>query len=196
MVLLGPEANKNVRRIQNTMRILVAITGASGLEYARRLVSVLKGMKGVETGVVVSSGAREVAKAERGTLPKADFGEFDFTCPFASGSNPPDAMVVIPCSLKSLGEISNGVGSNLINRAAEVCLKERKKLVLVVRETPYSLITIRNMETVTLAGAVVLPASPGFYGKPKNVGDLVDFIVARVLDQLGIVHRIGERWKA
>jgi flavin prenyltransferase len=178
------------------MRILVAITGASGLEYARRLVSVLKGMKGVETSVVVSSGAREVAKAEGGKLPAPDYDEFEFSCPFASGSNPPDAMVVIPCSLKSLGEISNGVGSNLINRAAEVCLKERKKLILVVRETPYSLITIKNMETVTLAGAVVLPASPGFYGKPKKVDDLIDFVVARVLDQSGVPHRIGKRWKA
>jgi 4-hydroxy-3-polyprenylbenzoate decarboxylase len=176
------------------MRILVAITGASGLEYARRLVSVLKGMKGIETSVVASAGAKAVARAEGGTLPKADFGESDFSCPFASGSNPPDAMVVIPCSLKTLGEISNGVGSNLINRAAEVCLKERRKLVLVVRETPYSLVAIRNMETVTLAGGVVLPASPGFYGKPKKVGDLVDFIVARVLDQLRLEHRLATRW--
>jgi 4-hydroxy-3-polyprenylbenzoate decarboxylase len=104
-------------------------------------------------------------------------------------------MVVVPCSLKTLGEIANGVGSNLISRAAEVCLKERKKLVLVVRETPYSLVTIRNMETVTLAGAVVLPATPGFYGKPKKVDDLIDFVVARILDQMGIPHRIGKRWK-
>ncbi|MCI0504056.1 UbiX family flavin prenyltransferase [Candidatus Micrarchaeota archaeon] len=178
------------------MRILVAITGASGLEYARRLIAVLKGMKEVETSVVVSSGAKEVAKAEGGSLPKADYGESDFSCPFASGSNPPDAMVVIPCSLKSLGEISNGVGNSLINRAAEVCLKERKTLVLVVRETPYSLITIKNMEAVTLAGAVVLPASPGFYGRPESVDDLVDFIVARVLDQIAVPHGIGRRWKA
>jgi len=178
------------------MRILVAITGASGLEYGRRLVQVLKGRKDVETSVVVSSGAREVAKKEGAgiRLPEADYEENDFSCPYASGSNPPDAMIVIPCSLKTLGEISNGVGSNLINRAAEVCLKERKKLVLVVRETPYSLITIRNMETVTLAGAVVLPATPGFYGKPKKVDDLIDFIVARVLDQLGLKHNIGMRW--
>lgn len=178
------------------MRILVAITGASGLGYARRLVSALKGTKGIETSVVVSAGAKEVARAEGGSLPKADYGEHDFNCPFASGSNPPDAMVVIPCSLKSLGEISNGVGNSLINRAAEVCLKERRKLILVVRETPYSLITIRNMEAVTLAGAIVLPASPGFYGKPKSVDDLVDFIVGRVFDQLGLAHRIGKRWKA
>ncbi len=176
------------------MRVLVAITGASGLIYASRLVSVLKDMKGVDCKVVISSGAKEVAKAEGATLPKADYEEFYFSCPYASGSNPPDALVVIPCSLKSLGEIANGVSNSLITRAAEVVLKERKKLILVVRETPYSLITIRNMETVTLAGGVILPATPGFYGKPKKVDDLIDFIVARVLDQLGLKHNVGKRW--
>jgi len=182
------------------MRILVAITGASGLEYGRRLVEVLKKTKNGErvdvvyASVVVSTGAREVAKAEKTKLPKADYDEFDFSCPYASGSNPPDAMVVIPCSLKTLGEIANGVGNSLVTRAAEVALKERKKLILVVRETPYSLITIKNMERVTLAGGVVLPASPGFYGKPRKVDDLIDFIVARVLDQLGVKHALGKRW--
>lgn len=178
------------------MRILVAITGASGLEYGKRLVSVLRRMKGVNVYVVVSNGAKIVAKAEGTVLPEADYKEEDFSCPFASGSNPPDAMVVMPCSLKTLGEIANGVGGNLINRAAEVTLKERKKLILVVRETPYSLITIKNMEAVTLAGAVVLPASPGFYGRPKSIDDMVDFIVARVLDQLGLRHTLGRRWQA
>ena len=176
------------------MRILVAITGASGLEYGRRLVQVLR-ESDADVSVVVSAGALAVAKAEGGKLPKADYEENDFSCPFASGSNPPDAMVVIPCSLKTLGEISNGVGKNLISRAAEVTLKERKKLILVLRETPYSLITIRNMEQVTLAGAVVLPASPGFYGKPKKVDDLIDFIVARVMDQIGLEHKLGTRWR-
>ncbi len=173
------------------MRILVAITGASGLEYGRRAVEIL----GEKATVVVSSGAEKVAKEEGTELPKPDYGEFDFSCPYASGSNPPDAMVVIPCSLKTLGEIANGVGSNLISRAAEVCLKERKKLILVVRETPYSLTTIKNMEKVTLAGGVILPASPGFYGKPEKVGDLIDFVVARVLDQIGIRHSLSKRWK-
>lgn len=176
------------------MRILVAITGASGLEYGRRLVEVLEGKEDVELSVVLSSGARKVAQAEGGGLPDADFDENDFSCPYASGSNPPDAVVVIPCSLKTLGEIAGGVGSNLINRAAEVALKERKKLILVVRDTPYSLITIRNMERVTLSGGVILPATPGFYGKPKQVDDLIDFIVARVLDQLGLEHPISYRW--
>lgn len=178
------------------MRVLVAITGASGLQYGHRLASVLKGMEGVDCKVVVSSGARKVAEAEGAVLPGADYGENDFSSPYASGSNPPDAVVVIPCSLKTLGEIANGVGNSLITRAAEVALKERKKLILVVRETPYSLITIRNMETVTLAGGVVLPATPGFYGKPKKIDDLIDFIAARVLDQMGIRHKIGKRWKA
>ena len=177
------------------MRILLAITGASGLVYGRRLAEVLKADKTVSLSIVISKGARMVAEKEGTDLPKADYKEDDFSCPHASGSNPPDAMVVAPCSLKTLGEISNGVGSSLITRAAEVALKERKKLVLVVRETPYSLITIRNMETVTLAGAVVLPASPGFYGKPESVDDMIDFVVARILDQLGISNELSRRWK-
>ena len=173
------------------MRILIAITGASGLEYGRRLVEVTKDN---DATVVVSSGAKEVAKAEGTKLPESHYGEFDFSCPYASGSNPPDAMIIIPCSLKTLGEVANGVGSSLITRAAEVCLKERKKLILVIRETPYSLITIKNMEKVTLAGGVVLPANPGFYGKPQKVDDLIDFVVARVLDHAGIDHKISKRW--
>jgi 4-hydroxy-3-polyprenylbenzoate decarboxylase len=176
------------------MRVLVAISGASGLEYGRRLVEFLRQSKGIDVSVVVSKGAQKVAEAEGGSLPEADYREDDFSCPYASGSNPPDALIIIPCSLKTLGEIANGVGSNLISRAAEVALKERKKLVLVLRETPYSLITIRNMEKVTLAGGMILPASPGFYGKPQKVEDLIDFIVARVLDQIGLEQSISIRW--
>ncbi|MDD5171904.1 MAG: UbiX family flavin prenyltransferase [Candidatus ainarchaeum sp.] len=178
------------------MKLLLCITGASGLEYGRRLAEVLGKDRNVQLSIVISEGAKKVAKAEGTKLPKADYADDDFSSPYASGSNPPDAVIVAPCSLKTLGEIANGVGSNLINRAAEVALKERKKLVLVLRETPYSLITIKNMELVTLAGGVVLPASPGFYGKPKSVDDLIDFIVARTLDQIGVKHNIGKRWKA
>ncbi|VVC03268.1 Flavin prenyltransferase UbiX [Candidatus Bilamarchaeum dharawalense] len=176
------------------MRILVVISGASGLEYGKRLVEEMKKMR-IDMKVVVSSGAKKVAEAENTELPKADYQENDFSCPYASGSNPPDAVVIIPCSLKTLGEIANGVGNSLITRASEVALKERKKLILVVRETPYSLITIRNMESVTLAGGVILPATPGFYGKPKTVEDMIDFVVARVLDQLAIRHDLSKRWK-
>jgi len=175
------------------MRILLAITGASGIIYGRRLAKVLKGTEH-ETVVVASSGARAVAKAEGEKLPESDFAENDLSAPVASGSYKLDAMVVCPCSLKTLGEIANGVGSSLITRAAEVCLKERRKLVLVVRETPLSYIAIKNMETVTLAGAVVLPASPGFYHKPKSVGELVDFVVGKTLDQIGVENRLFRRW--
>jgi 4-hydroxy-3-polyprenylbenzoate decarboxylase len=176
------------------MRILVAITGASGIEYGMRLGEVLK--KGKENvSVVASEGARKVAKEEGARLPKADYEENDFSCPYASGSSAPDAMIICPCSLKTLGEVANGVGNSLITRAAEVCLKERKKLVLVVRETPLSLIAIKNMEKVTLAGGVVLPASPGFYHKPKKIGDLVDFVVGKALDSAGIPNSLFRRWK-
>lgn len=175
------------------MRILLAITGASGIAYGRRLADVLKKTKH-ETFVVVSSGARAVAKAEDEKLPKSDYGEKDLSAPVASGSHKLDAMVVCPCSLKTLGEIANGVGSNLVSRAAEVCLKERRKLVLVVRETPLSYIAIKNMERVTLAGAVVLPACPGFYHKPKKVSELVDFVVGKTLDQIGVENRLFRRW--
>ncbi len=176
------------------MRILVAITGASGIIYGRRLAEELRKGKH-EVYVVASSGAEKVAKAEGERLPACDFGRDDFSAPFASGSSAVDAMAVCPCSLKTLGEIANGVGNGLVTRAAEVMLKERRKLVLVVRETPLSYIAIKNMETVTLAGAVILPASPGFYHLPKKVGDLVDFIVGKTLDQLGVENHLFKRWK-
>lgn len=176
------------------MRILLAITGASGIAYGRRLAEVLRAGKH-KVAVVASSGAEKVAKAEGEKLPKADYAESDFSCPFASGSNPADAVVVCPCSLKTLGEIANGVGNTLITRAAEVALKERKKLVLVVRETPLSYIAIKNMETVTLAGGAILPACPGFYHKPKSVADMVDFVVGKTLDQMGVENSLFKRWK-
>jgi 4-hydroxy-3-polyprenylbenzoate decarboxylase len=176
------------------MRILVALTGASGIAYGSRLVEVLK--KGRhDVHVVVSEGAKAVAKEEGAALPRGDFGERELSAPFASGSHLFDAMAICPCSLKTLGEIANGVGNSLITRAAEVALKERRKLVLVVRETPLSYIAIKNMETVTLAGGVILPASPGFYHKPKKIADMVDFVVGKTLDQLGVENNLFARWK-
>lgn len=176
------------------MRILVASTGASGIAYGRRLVEELKSA-GEEVSVVVTEGAKKVAEEEGEALPNADFSEHDLAAPFASGSHRLDAMVVCPCSLRTLGEIAGGLGSNLVSRAAEVMLKERRKLVLVVRETPLSYIAIKNMETVTLAGGVILPASPGFYHKPKKIGDLVDFVVGKTMDQLGVKNKLFKRWK-
>ena len=176
------------------MRILLAITGASGIAYGRRLAQVLRAGKNT-VAVVASEGAKKVAEAEGETLPRCDYSENDFSSPFASGSSAADAVVVCPCSLATLGEIANGVGKNLITRAAEVALKERKKLVLVVRETPLSYIALKNMETVTLAGGVILPASPGFYHKPKTISDMVDFVVGKTLDQIGVENKLFKRWK-
>lgn len=175
------------------MRILLALTGASGIVYGTRLAAALSESK-QEVKIVISAGAKKVAEAEKSKLPAADYSESDFSCPFASGSNAADAVVVCPCSLKTLGEIANGVGSSLITRAAEVSLKERKKLILVVRETPYSLIAIENMRLVTLAGGVILPASPGFYHQPSTVDQLVDFVCGKVMDQLGVQHKLFKRW--
>jgi len=175
------------------MRILVAITGASGVIYGSRLTEVLRSTR-PNVSLVISEGAKKVAASEKCPLPRADLEEFDLSSHFASGSATADVMIICPCSLKTLGEIANGVGNSLITRAAEVCLKERKKLVLVVRETPYSLIAIKNMELVTLAGAVVLPASPGFYHHPETVLDLVDYVVGKALDAIGIENKLFKRW--
>ncbi|MFA6530524.1 MAG: UbiX family flavin prenyltransferase [Candidatus Micrarchaeia archaeon] len=176
------------------MRILVAVTGASGIIYGTKLVEALKKLK-ANFSIIISEGAKKVALAEGEKLPKGDYDEKDLSAPFASGSHKMDAMVICPCSLKTLGEIANGVGSNLIARSAEVMLKERRKLVLVVRETPLSYIAIKNMEMVTLAGGIILPACPGFYSKPKTIDDLVNFVVGKTLDQVGVEHKLFKRWK-
>jgi flavin prenyltransferase len=176
------------------MKFLVGVTGASGIIYSEKLIKVLKEM-GHDVKVVVSEGAKDVAKHEKVNLPSADYKESEVNAPFASGSHKYDGLIVIPCSLKTLGEIANGMGGNLISRSAEVCLKERRKMILVVRETPLSLIAIENMKKVTLAGGIVMPASPGFYSENQKIEDLVDFMVGRVLDQLKIEHNIYKRWK-
>ncbi len=174
------------------MRFLVAVSGASGIIYAERLVEELK--KSHDVSVVVSRGAKTVAKCENARLPRSDYQEDDLSAPFASGSHEFDGMVIIPCSVKTLGEVANGIGDTLITRAAEVCLKERRKLILVVRETPLSLIAIENMRRVALAGGTILPACPGFYSRNQSADDLVDFVVGRVLDHLGVKHRLYRRW--
>ena len=141
------------------------------------------------------SAARELAqrfKAEPGQLEV--YGREDWYCAAASGSSPPDAMVVCPCSMGTLAAIAHGLSNNLIERAADVVLKERRKLVLVPRETPLSAIHLENMLDLTRAGAVVLPANPGFYHRPGTVAEVVDFVVARILDQLGVSHELVGRW--
>ena len=178
------------------MKIIVAVTGASGSIYAERLLKYLA--KNNKILAVFSKNAIKIYQEETGSVLKetADikiYDDGDFYAPFASGSFLSDAMVVCPCSMGTFGRIASGVSDSLITRAADVMLKERRKLILVVRETPYNLIHIRNMETLTLAGAVVCPACPSFYSKPQTIEEAIDTVVFRILDLLGIKND-GFRW--
>ena len=181
---------------------IVAITGASGACYGIRLLEVLIS-QGLEPYVVVSPAGRQVMAVELGSGDLADHlgrGGYreedvrDLTSPLASGSFPTQGMVVMPCSTGTLGSVAHGVSSNLIHRAAEVCLKERRQLIVVPREMPLSTITLQNMLTLSQAGVIVVPASPGFYHGASSVKELVDFVVARVLDLMKIEHNLSRRW--
>lgn len=190
--------------------VVLAITGASGAPYALELLRTLNRAGRVvhltispsgaqvlreETGIVVDP--RQVDPASLGA-PDPSLVVYhrpdDFTAGIASGSFPTAGMVVVPCSMSTLGSIAHGVTTNLITRAADVHLKERRKLVLVPRETPLGLIHLENMATVTRAGAVVLPAMPGWYHRPRELADLVRFIVSRICDQLGVANDLIPRW--
>jgi 4-hydroxy-3-polyprenylbenzoate decarboxylase len=194
--------------------LAVAITGASGSLYATRFLA--RAARYFDPlYLTVSAPALRVAREELGLeltmdaslpgkllggLPEAGKIRFyhnsDYDAPFASGSAAPDAMVVVPCSMGSLARIVAGTSDNLIYRAADVMLKERRKLLLVTRETPLSLVHCRNMLAATEAGAIVMPASPGLYHRPQTVEEMVDFVVFRILDHLGIRDRDARRWNA
>lgn len=196
------------------MRMLLGITGASGAVYGVRCAALLL-ENGVDLHILVSATGWEILSAEvgDGNLPDAFdarrrwlegliparrpfrlHAEDDFRIPFASGSNPPDAMIVAPCSAGTLGRIAHGVSSSVLTRCADVVLKERKRLVLVVRETPLSVLHLENMLTLARAGADVLPACPGFYHRPASVSDLVDFVASRALSRAGVEAGILPRW--
>jgi 4-hydroxy-3-polyprenylbenzoate decarboxylase len=181
----------------NKKQILVAVTGASGSMYAQRLIEKLENEKDkVHLSIVFSDIAYKVWETEIGTSPKFGekiWGENDFMAPFASGSSVCDAMIVVPCTMGSMSKIAHGIADNLITRAADVVLKEKKQLIIVPRETPFNLIHIQNMEKLILAGAQILPASPSFYSCPKTIEDLVDTLVFRIMDQIGISHE-GFKW--
>lgn len=181
------------------MKIVVAITGASGSLYAQRLLECLAETL-YEVDVVLSSHAEEVALAEVGQLeiPKKFVIHHDRTMqvPFVSGSAPYEAMVIIPCSMGTLGRIAFGYSDSTITRAADVFLKEKRKLIIVPRETPWNLIHAKNVVSVMEAGAMILPAIPSFYGKPQTVLEVVDTVVARVLDHLNVSHALVKRWKS
>jgi 4-hydroxy-3-polyprenylbenzoate decarboxylase len=182
------------------MKLVVAVSGASGAPYARRLLDFLVEQgpaHGVEVDLVFTTTGKQVWAQELGTPPRYPFktwSNHDFTAPFASGSARYDAMVVIPCSAGQLARIAQGLSVDLVGRAADVMLKEQRKLVLVLRETPISLIQARAITQVIEAGAVVMPASPSFYSGPRTIDALVDTVVARVLDRLGLPNELMKRW--
>jgi 4-hydroxy-3-polyprenylbenzoate decarboxylase len=194
--------------------VAVAFTGASGMQYGLRLVECLLAA-GARVWLTWSQAAQLVARQELDlTLPAQPraaqrllaerfgapaealtvFGRDDWNAPLASGSNPPDVYVICPCTMGTLAKVAAGNADDLITRAADVVLKERRKLILVPRETPLSAIHLENMLRVTHAGGVILPPNPGFYHRPGKVEDLVDFVVARILDQLGVPHALMTRW--
>jgi 4-hydroxy-3-polyprenylbenzoate decarboxylase len=196
--------------------ITLALTGASGMPYGLRLLECLL-QSGASVHLVYSQAAQIVAKQEMDiTLPSRPqdaekmlverlgafkgklkvFGLQDWYAPVASGSNPGDGMVICPCTMGTLGKIAGGISEDLISRAADVMLKERRTLILVPRETPFSAIHLENMLRLSHAGAVILPPIPAFYNHPQSVQDVVDFVVARVLDHLGVENTLMDRWGA
>lgn len=181
-------------------KIIVAITGASGSVYARVLLDKLMSSKEQwqALGVVMSDNAKQVWQTELENTdyekyPVNFYGKNDFNAPFASGSAMYNTMIVCPCSMGTLGRIATGVSDDLITRAADVILKERRKLIVVPRETPYSFIHLKNMETITLAGGIICPASPSFYSKPKNFEELAATVIDRVL-QLASIDIESYKW--
>jgi 4-hydroxy-3-polyprenylbenzoate decarboxylase len=182
-------------------RIVVAITGATGAVYGVRLLQHLGAIPGIETHLVVSDAAVLTLKQEVGmqrrdveALAHVVHKNGNIGATIASGSFQVDAMVVAPCSMKTLASVAHGLSDNLIARAADVCLKERRRLVLMVRETPFNLAHLRNMTAVTEMGGVVFPPLPSFYHQPASIADMVDHTVARVIDLLGIEHALAPRW--
>lgn len=192
--------------MKRTSKIVVAITGASGSIYAYRLLAKLKhqGSSLGEVSIVMSENAGTVWTTELDNQAYEEFsfrryGQGDFSAPFASGSSDYDTMVICPCSMGTLARVAHGISSDLISRTADVMLKERRRLICVVRETPYSLIHIENMRLVTQAGGVICPANPSFYSKPQNFEQLADTVVDRVLDLCGLevkMYRWGTENKA
>jgi len=183
-------------------KIVVAITGASGSIYARLLLDKLVQIKDQwsELSVVISNNAKTIWETEMGNkdynnYPVHYYDKFDFNAPFASGSAQYNIMIIVPCSMGTLGRIASGVSDDLITRAADVTLKERRKLILVVRDTPYNLIHIKNMEIVTLAGGIICPATPSFYSKPATIDEVALTVVNRIIDLTGLESN-SYRWGA
>lgn len=199
-MLLAIDLNQEKRKLNKKHKIVVAITGASGSIYAKVLLDKLSQLSSQiqEVGVVMSNNAKDVWKHELGNEDYSNYqfkfyDSNNFYAPFASGSAQFETMIVCPCSMGTLARIATGMSNDLTTRAADVILKERRKLVLVVRETPYNLIHLNNMKLVTEAGAIVCPASPSFYSQPKTFEDLALTVINRVLDLSGLQND-SYRW--
>ena len=169
---------------------MIAVTGASGSVYAKLLFDFFEKSNNIEVGVVMSDNAKIVWEHELGNqnykkYPFKFYSKTDFNAPFASGSAKYDTMIIIPCSMGTLGRIANGISNDLLTRSADVILKERRKLVLIARETPYNLIHIKNMKTITEAGGIICPATPSFYSRPQTIEEVAKTVVDRVIDLVG-----------
>jgi len=186
--------------MENMKKIVLGIGGSSGSIYARLLMDALAQRKDVKVGVIMSTNARINWELEMGSFNKGDYpfdfyGKSDFMAPFASGSARYETMVICPCSMGLIGRISSGLSNDLMTRAADVMLKERRRLILVPRETPYNLIHLENMKTITRAGGIICPATPSFYSQPKDIEELCMTVVDRVIDLMGLeqdTYRWGE----
>ncbi len=181
------------------MRVVVAVTGASGAIYAKRLLEILK-EKNIPTDLIVSHAAAQIIEHELsisldifGSLASRQHKPDHLSSPLASGSYKVDAVIVVPCSMKTMAAAASGYAENLITRAIDVAIKEKRKLILVPRETPMSSIHLENMLTLARLGAYIIPACPGFYHNPKRIVDLVEFIVSKILDSLGVEHYLHEK---
>jgi polyprenyl P-hydroxybenzoate/phenylacrylic acid decarboxylase-like protein len=182
-------------------RLIIGVSGASAPQLAMTLLETLHASQAVETHLVLSAGAEKTIAAEMGlrrdsfeALADVSYHPSDMAAAISSGSFRTMGMVVVPCSMKTLASIATGVSGDLVARAADVCLKERRKLVLVIRETPLNLIHIRNMEAATLAGAVIMPPAPAFYHQPETIDDLLAQTAGKILDQFAIEHTLFRRW--
>jgi len=172
-------------------KIVIALTGASGAIYAKLILDILSTIENIEVAVIMSDNAKTVWEHELGNTSYKNYSfqfyaKNDFNAPFASGSSRFNRMVIIPCSMGTLGRIANGTSNDLLTRAADVILKERRKLIVVAREMPYNLIHLNNMKTITEAGGIICPATPSFYSNPKTVEAVAETVVFRVLDLMGI----------
>jgi len=183
------------------MRLVVAITGASGVVYGKRLLELLRS-KNIETHLIISQAAEKIieheldmAKKTLENLANYVYEVNDWNSPIVSGSFKTDGMVIAPCSMKTLAGIANGYSDNVILRAADVTLKEKRKLILVPRETPLNVIHLRNMLDLAKQGVLIVPAMPAYYHKPKSIEALVDYVVGKILDLLGIKHTLYKRWQ-